>query len=176
MPALDRYTGVVYDALDAGTMDAATRTFADEHVVIHSAMFGLVRASDHIPAYRLSHDSRLPDLSLKRVWRDAIASELAAQAGLVLDLRSEAYVQLGPAPGSSFIRVVARGPDGRRRALNHFNKKGKGEFVRAIIEAGIVHPDADSLLSWATTSGVDLVAGAPGELELAVDEVVAGPR
>lgn len=173
MPALDRYTGVLYDALDAESLSAAERAFADRHVVIHSAMFGLVGAADPIPAYRLSHDSRLPDLSLKKIWREPISRVVAPVGGLVLDLRSEAYVELGPAPGAYFLRVVAEGADGQRRALNHFNKKGKGEFLRAVVRAGIDHPHVESLLDWAASNGVSLGLGAPGELELVVEETVA---
>src|SRR5690554_3699442 len=98
MPAIDRYTGVLYDALDAASLPGNSREFAFRHVAVHSALFGLVASGDAIPAYRLSHDSRLPGLSLKKVWRDPIASALADRPGVILDLRSEAYVALGPAP------------------------------------------------------------------------------
>jgi uncharacterized protein len=171
MPAIDRYTGVLYDALDAASLSAAARSFATEHVAIHSALFGLVASDDQIPAYRLSHDSRLPTLALKKVWREPISDVLAAYDGLILDLRSEAYVGLGPAPrrqGSYFLRLVAEGSDGAKRALNHFNKKGKGEFVRSLLEAGIDHPDAASLIDWATGAGHVLEFGEPGELQLEV--------
>jgi cytoplasmic iron level regulating protein YaaA (DUF328/UPF0246 family) len=171
MPAVDRYTGVLYDALDAASLSADARSFASRHMVIHSALFGLVSAGDAIPAYRLSHDSRLPTLTLKKAWREPISGVLAAYDGLVLDLRSEAYVGLGPAPrrdGSYFLRLVAEGSDGTKRALNHFNKKGKGEFVRALLEAGIDHPDGPSLIEWATAAGYMLEFGKPGELQLEV--------
>ncbi|MCU1441222.1 MAG: hypothetical protein JWP85_2219 [Rhodoglobus sp.] len=69
LPAIDRYTGVLYDGLAAETFTASERAFAHEHVVIASALFGLLRGGDPIPAYRLSHDSRLPKLSLRRHWR-----------------------------------------------------------------------------------------------------------
>lgn len=175
MPAIERYTGVLYDALDVVGLDIGQRAFADRHVVIHSTLFGLLGAADPIPAYRLSHDSRLPGLSLKKTWREPIAAAIAARSGLVLDLRSEAYVELGPAPPASYcLRVVALAVDGQRRALNHFNKKGKGEFVRAIIRAGIDHADVDSLLAWARAEDIPLSIGAPGELELVVAEIVAG--
>lgn len=171
LPALDRYTGVLYDALDAQSLPVGARSFADSHLVIHSALFGLLRAGDPIPAYRLSHDSRLPELQLKRVWAEPVSAVLHASDGLVLDLRSEAYVGLGPsavAPHSYFLRVVSEGADGARRALNHFNKKGKGELVRAILLAGIDHGDVDSLLAWALVSGILLTRSAERELELTV--------
>jgi cytoplasmic iron level regulating protein YaaA (DUF328/UPF0246 family) len=171
LPAIERYTGVLYDALDVPSLDGPARAFVGEHVLIHSAMFGLLGADDPIPAYRLSHDSRLPELSLRKVWRDQNAAVFAGVDGLILDLRSEAYVELGPVPPSDrsfFLRLVSEGADGRRRALNHFNKKGKGEFVRAVARAGIDHPDLDSLLAWATATGLVLERGEPGELVLAV--------
>lgn len=167
MPALDRYTGVLYDALDVESLDAGAREFADDHLVIHSALFGLLRGSDPIPAYRLSHNSRLPGLSLRRHWRQAVTEALVATDSLVIDLRSDSYIALGPAPASAVtVRVVSEDARGRRTALSHFNKAGKGRFARSLVESGIAHADVDSLLEWAasrdirldrTESGVDLV-------------------
>jgi cytoplasmic iron level regulating protein YaaA (DUF328/UPF0246 family) len=167
MPAIERYTGVLYDGLGVEDFSQAERDFASEHVVITSALFGVLRAGDEIPAYRLSHDSRLPGLSLRRHWDAAVTAVLAAQHGLVLDLRSEAYAALGPAPASAlYLRVVSENSDGRRVALSHFNKKGKGQFVRAIVKAGIAHGSVESLLAWAADSGIRLEHGAPCELDL----------
>lgn len=171
MPAIDRFDGVLYDALDASTLSPAARAFAGERVVIGSALFGLVRALDPVPAYRLSPDSTLPGLPLRRHWAPVGASALAACAGdeLVLDLRSEAYVALAPAPaGSWFVRVVSEDGAGRRRALNHFNKHGKGVVVRRLLEAGIDHAGLASLTAWTDAHGIRLEPGAPGELELVV--------
>jgi len=169
MHALERYTGVLFDGLDAERLPVPARRFAAEHVVIHSALFGIVRADDPIPAYRLSHDSRLPGASLRSVWRAPVSAVLAAQSGLVLDLRSESYAALGPAgPASTYLRVVSEDARGRRVALSHFNKKAKGEFTRALLIAGIDHGSADDLVVWARTAGWRLEAGAAGELDLVV--------
>ncbi|MET1053171.1 MAG: peroxide stress protein YaaA [Mycetocola sp.] len=169
LPALDRYTGVLFDALDAASLTDDARSFAGRHLVIHAALLGPIGALDPIPAYRLSHDSRVPGRPLKRHWRTAVAASLAAEPGLVLDLRSEAYVALGAAPaGAEFLRVLTEGAGGARRALNHFNKKAKGEFTRAILEAGIDFRTADELLDWARTAGFRLERHADAELALIV--------
>lgn len=170
MPAVDRYDGVLFDELDAATLPADARRFAGEHLAIGSALFGIAGALDPIPAYRLSHDSRLPGTaSLGRIWKSPLTAALAGQDGLVLDLRSEGYAALGPAPaGSFYVRVVSADGDGRKRALNHFNKKGKGAFTRRLLLAGIDHPDVASLLAWAAADGVRLEPGVPGELDLVV--------
>lgn len=168
MPAIERYTGVLYDALAVESLDAESRAFAAKHLVIHSALFGLLRADDPVPAYRLSHDSRLPGLSLRRHWRDAISAAIAAEPGPVLDLRSDSYVALGPAASATVVRVVSEDARGRRVALSHFNKHAKGEFARAVLSAGIPHPTVDSLLDWAAGAGIRLERSAAGELELVV--------
>lgn len=169
MPALERYTGVLFDGLASETLSGDERRFAGRHVVIHSALFGLIGADDPIPAYRMSHDSRLPGVSLRRLWRAPITAELAGHSGLVIDLRSEMYAALGPAPeGAWYIRVVSDDGSGRRQALSHFNKKAKGEFTREVVSAGLVHETVADLIDWARGIGVRLEPGAPGELDLVV--------
>lgn len=174
MAALDRFDGVLYEGLAASTLPSAVRAFAHDHLVVGSALFGLVGPDDPIPAYRLSPDSRLPGTPLRALWAAPVSAAIAAhpaasEGGLIIDLRSEAYAALGPAPRrteSWYLRVVSEGEAGRRRALNHFNKKGKGEFARALLLAGIDHPDAASLLAWAAARGIRLESGAAGELIL----------
>lgn len=169
MAAIDRYDGVLFDEMDAGSLPGEARAFAGRHLAIGSALFGLTGALDRIPAYRLSHDSRLPGTTLGTIWRPHLGAALAARSGLILDLRSEGYAALGPAPDradSAYVRVVSEGGDGRKRALNHVNKKGKGAFARRLLLAGIVHPDVASLLDWAGSEGIRLEPGARGELDL----------
>ena len=171
MPALDRYTGVLYDALDAVSLSDVERERANDRVLIHSALFGLVSARDLIPAYRLSHDSRLPNLSLKSLWSGPNAKVLTETSGLIVDARSEGYVELGPAPSnvrSVFLRVVSKGENGAVRALNHFNKKAKGEFVRALLSVDSVPATTDELIDVARALGWRMEPGEPGEINLFV--------
>lgn len=174
MPAIERYTGVLYDALDVASLDEAARAWIDARVAVQSALFGLVSASDRIPAYRLSAGSRLPGLGmpLKRVWREAHAGLDRSRWGWVLDLRSQDYAQLAPLPAGAgaTLDVVHRGEDGEVRALNHFNKAAKGDLVRrlAVSKAAIEGP-AD-LLDWAAAQGLELFAGEdPGRLTLVTE-------
>lgn len=175
MPAIDRYSGVLFDALDTATLDEDARRFAHEHVAVHSALFGLVAALDPVPAYRLSHDSRLPALHLRRLWRPPLSELLESRGGLIVDLRSEGYADLGPAPGrghSVFVRVVSVDDVGRRRALNHFNKRTKGLFTRALLQERPELATVDGLMEWSDAAGFRLDVGArrddgaPRELEL----------
>lgn len=168
MPAIDRYTGVLYDALDAQSLDRTARRWLGEHVMIHSAPFGPIGALDEIPVYRLAAGTSLPGIRpLRRHWAEATSAALA-DAGFVLDLRSESYVALGPVAGlvpSAYVRVVTE----TGRALNHFNKKAKGEFVRALATTRPRARSARSLITWATEHGIRLrETGDAGVLELVV--------
>ncbi|KTR51698.1 YaaA family protein [Curtobacterium oceanosedimentum] len=155
LPAIERYTGVLYDPLDAPGADDTTRRWWSDHVVVQSAMFGPIGAGDHIPAYRLSHDSRLGALRLAGHWPGPSARALARRAaGLVLDLRSEGYRALGPVPEAVTLRVVSVDGGGRRRALNHWNKTAKGRLTALLARTGADIGDTAGLLRWAGEHGV----------------------
>lgn len=171
MPAVDRYTGVLYDALDATSLDASSRRWLGRHVWIHSAPFGPVSAMDKIPAYRLAAGTSLPGAPpLRKLWAAQTSEAFAEDApSFVLDLRSEAYVALGPVPRavpSAYVRVVTA----HGKALNHFNKKAKGELMRALSVDRPRLTSLHSLLAWARTHGVALREnGGEGILDLVVD-------
>ncbi|MDH2445088.1 peroxide stress protein YaaA [Amnibacterium sp. CER49] len=156
-PAIERYAGVLYEGLDAASLDGGATGWLERHVLLASAMFGLLRPSDPIPAYRLSASTPLPALPLKGLWSGALPAALASTGEWVLDARSSAYAALGPAPaGSAILHVESEDPDGRRRALNHFNKHGKGELVRGLARSGAEVASRDELLAWGADAGVRL--------------------
>lgn len=170
MPAIDRYTGVLYDALDTGALDAAARKWLGRHVWVHAAPFGPVGALEGIPAYRLAAGTALPGIApLRRHWADAVTAAIAQHSPpFVLDLRSEAYVALGPLPASvasAYVRVVTE----QGRALNHFNKKAKGELVRALSEDRPRVRSLAGLRAWADERGIEIRDGGDaGVIELVV--------
>jgi len=172
MPAVDRYTGVLFDALDARTLSTASRRWIGAHVWIHSAPLGPIGALDAVPTYRLAAGTSLPGLpALRRHWAEATTSAIADDApSFVLDLRSEAYVALGPVPAtvaSAYVRVVTE----HGRALNHFNKKSKGLLVRAIAEDRPRISSLRGFRAWAQRRGIILrESEEPGVLDLVVDD------
>lgn len=94
------YTGVLYSMLDLPTLDPASRSRADESLAIASALFGLVRPSDQIPAYRLSGDGSLPRLgTVASRWRTPLPRVLREAAGGADDRPAIRYVRrVGQAP------------------------------------------------------------------------------
>lgn len=161
MPAVARYTGVLYDGIGVDALDAPARAWIDARVSVQSALFGLVSAADRIPAYRLSAGTSLPALgtSMKRVWREAHAALDLPGTGLVLDLRSQGYADLAPMPAAVKLEVATIASDGSTRALNHFNKAAKGDLVRRLAESGARIASVDDLLAWGEAEGLILRRG-----------------
>ncbi len=132
-PAVERYTGVLYDALAVRTLTRTQRARAERRLAVGSALFGLVRAGDPIPAYRLSAGCRLPGLPpLRALWRPALAPVLAGAGELVVDLRSGAYRALAPVPGAVTVDVVSERADGTRTVVSHASKAHRGLVARVL--------------------------------------------
>ncbi len=138
LPAISRYTGVLYDALDIESLSGTALSRAHARLAVGSALFGLVRAHDPIPAYRLSASSKLPGQpTLASRWRPALEPVLAeiAEEELVVDLRSGSYAGLGRVPAAVRVDVVAEHADGHRTVVSHFNKAHKGRVARALVSS-----------------------------------------
>jgi cytoplasmic iron level regulating protein YaaA (DUF328/UPF0246 family) len=170
-PAAEVYTGVLYEALEPGTLDPGARAWLDESAVIFSGLWGVVRLADRIPAYRLSVGTTLPAPvgGLTAYWKKVLKPTLdpAAADGPVLDLRSGAYAAMWnpPAASSATVRVLhERVVDGvaRRSVVSHFNKATKGRMVRALAEAN------------AAPASIDEVVAALRDLKYHVEEQPAG--
>jgi cytoplasmic iron level regulating protein YaaA (DUF328/UPF0246 family) len=159
MPALQRYTGVLFDALEADSLEPAARTRADETVWLFSALFGPIRAGDVIPRYRLSWDSKLPGDSVKARWQSH-ADEIWS-GEFTIDLRSEGYRTLAPLPNGAgvFVRVVT--DLDQAAAAGHANKASKGRLVRQMVESGQAVDSASEC--------VDLVADLGWEVAISPD-------
>lgn len=176
LPAIRRYTGVLYDALDFDSLRGAMAVRARARLVIGSALFGLLRADDQVPAYRLSAASRLPGKpSLASRWRpllEPLLTELATE-NLIVDLRSGSYVGLGRPPAAVSVNVLAEHPDGRRTVVTHFNKAHKGRLARALATTRAEPKDAAAVAAVARKAGMR-VERSGDELTVVVPAVAGG--
>jgi cytoplasmic iron level regulating protein YaaA (DUF328/UPF0246 family) len=143
MMAIDRYTGTLYGALHGrglkGTptqhahLSVEAMQRAKESVLIQSALFGLISATDLIANYKFSAAPKL-----KSIWAEPHQQVFRRLAGPIIDMRSKQYAALAPIPDdveSYWLEVVLQRADGSRQSMNHFNKKSKGELVHGVLNA-----------------------------------------
>ena len=174
------YAGVLYDGLGAGTLSTAAKRRLGSRVAVTSSLFGLVRAGDRIPAYRLSGDATLPGLGpVTGVWREALGPSATAAMGdgLLVDLRSTMYAAFWRPPVELAARVatvrVLHEANGRRQVVSHFNKATKGRIVRALLEDGGNPRTPGALADLLVALGWKVEVGTPNRRGTQLDVVVA---
>ncbi|MBO1333189.1 peroxide stress protein YaaA [Streptomyces sp. VRA16 Mangrove soil] len=181
-PAGEIYTGVLYDALDLASLDAAAKKRAARSLLVFSGLWGAVGVSDRIPSYRCSMGVKLPGLgALGAYWKKPMAEVMpeAAGSGLVLDLRSAAYAAAWKPKGEVAERTagvrVLHAPT--RKVVSHFNKATKGRIVRALLTSGAAPASPAELvdvlreLGYAVEVQEPAKAGQAWSLDVLVDEI-----
>lgn len=146
-PAIEVYTGVLYGELGWSDLAEAAQRRGRSSLAIASALFGLVRPHDEIPAYRMSGSVTLPRLgTVASRWKPVVPRAITelADGELVLDLRSGTYVALGAAPAGSVTLRVLTEKDGKRSIVSHSNKATKGQVVRQVLTEGVEAKDVDT--------------------------------
>jgi hypothetical protein len=135
-PAGEVYTGVLFQHLDLPTLTAPALARAHEHVLVASALWGVVALDDRIPAYRLSIGARIPALTrsgLAAWWRPALTAALPDEDGeLVVDMRSGGYAAAWRPKRATLVEVKASTADGR--PISHMAKAVRGTVARGLLE------------------------------------------
>lgn len=140
LPAIERYTGVLYKELDAASLPVAASRRLDRSVLIVSGRWGLVAPTDPIPDYRLKMGARVDPLGkLSTWWRPAITGALSelARGAVVWDLLPQehaAALEWGSVEPRH--RITARFVDRDGRTVSHWNKLLKGSLVRWLVTDG----------------------------------------
>jgi cytoplasmic iron level regulating protein YaaA (DUF328/UPF0246 family) len=180
MTALDRYAGTVYDGLAARRLTATGRRRAMASVLIFSGLFGVLRADERIPPYRLPVSATRPPIgALTPFWRAALRGRLEEMLGrddLIVDLRSSDYSAMWRPTGPVrerlvTVRVLSEQPDGRLAVISYPSKHGKGRLARALLatRARVTSTEQVAKL-WTDAGGRDATVYAGGRLDLMTSE------
>ncbi len=126
LPALERYTGVAFRALDP--LGLSRDRWAQVYIL--SSLRGLVRGDEPVPSYKLKLTG-LP--GLKAHWRERLPRPLSAlPEGPVWELLPEEHAAL--LKGWQRPRHTLEILDQGGRAITHFSKRYRGLVARWILE------------------------------------------
>lgn len=153
-PALDTFAGDTYQGIDAPSLDADARVYAQDHLRILSGLYGVLRPDDAIQPYRLEMGSRLATKGARDLygyWGGRIARSLAAQAtatksDLLLNCASQEY--FGAVDRDALgLRIVTpvflEDKPGGPKIVSFYAKKARGAMARFVVENRL--RDADAL-------------------------------
>jgi cytoplasmic iron level regulating protein YaaA (DUF328/UPF0246 family) len=138
LPAVERFTGVVWEHLDVTSLGAADRRRAAERIVVVNALTGASGLDDPLPDFRLKLSASLPPIGrLAAHWRPTLSEVLndALAGSLVVDLLPAEHAAAWE-PDTSCVEVVAVDlVDDAGRRVGHAAKAAKGLLARALVSA-----------------------------------------
>ena len=128
--AIDVYTGVLYQALDWGSLSATAKSRGDKSLLIISAIFGVLRPSDVIPNYK----AKIKSSDWKAVLKPVLDG---LEADLIIDCRSSTYAGVWQSPPERTVAVrVFKKEKGKISVITHLSKKYRGELTRELLKSG----------------------------------------
>jgi uncharacterized protein len=127
MPAIKRYSGVVYKGIDYPSLNSAEKNRFIEHVRICSALFGLITPSHPIPNYKLSIDK----LNAATIWKEKNSEMLKGHE--VIDLLPQAHSKAISYTDGMIVEFIVT-KNGRTMPAGHSAKLIKGKFIRWLIQ------------------------------------------
>ena len=141
LPALRRYSGVVYDGLGFDDLAPAEQRLAGHSCYVFSGLFGVVRGDEPIPDYRVPAKAVLPGVgTCATFWRRTLDPVFPAllQRGLVVDLRSSDYAAMwrpdrDTAQRVVTVRVLSPTPSGRLAVVSYASKLAKGRLAASLV-------------------------------------------
>ena len=104
--------------------------------------------------------------TMKSRWGASVTEALSEVDGLVVDLRSGAYQQLGPLKRAVTVRVESVLDDGTRKVVSHFNKHHKGVLARELADKRA--NSIDDVASLAEAAGMTVEVISDTQLTLVV--------
>jgi cytoplasmic iron level regulating protein YaaA (DUF328/UPF0246 family) len=152
-PAALAFAGDVYDGLQAATLSLADLQWAQQHLVILSGLYGVLRPLDRLQPYRLEMGTALRTQAgrdLYAFWGDTIAAHLnrlqrGEPAPLVVNLASQEYSRaaLRPVLKARVVECVFEDwKDGHYKIISFFAKRARGAMARHAILNRIEAPEA----------------------------------
>jgi cytoplasmic iron level regulating protein YaaA (DUF328/UPF0246 family) len=172
--ALERYSGVLYEGMDAASFSPAESRLAGRSVLIFSGLFGVLAGAEPVPFYRVPAKAVLAGVGgVTGYWRRQLPDLLTRQLkdGIIVDLRSTDYRSMwrprtDEAERLITVRVLSPKSDGTLSVVSYSSKRHKGRLVaslvrRAATAGGTVESADDVMAAWAAIGGLDARRSGP---------------
>jgi len=134
LPAIERYSGVVYKVIDYPSLSTQSKKFFNNHIRIISALFGLVSPLDLIPDYKLKIDK----LTAQKFWDNILTPQI--QNSFCFNLLPQTH-QKAITPSKQLCVNFIIKKQGKILSTGHKGKHIKGRFIRWLCQNQITNPD-----------------------------------
>lgn len=151
-PASFAYDGMVFQKLAPETFSDSTMDFAQDHLLIGSFLYGLLRPLDRVHPYRLEGEVCFPPDSLSRFayWKplltDRLIARVKADDGILVNLASSEFKQIFDwRRVAQEVRILTPEfkieKEGRPKTIVIYTKMCRGAMTRWIMEQRPTFPE-----------------------------------
>jgi len=140
--ALASFTGSSFKALSKNSYSALEFNFMQKHLVIFSALYGILRPLDILSGYRLDmNNSPFSDVILYQYWEEEM-TKFFAEPDIILNLASQEYSKMMPNQYKSKIISIhfLVLEDGAEKTVSVYSKQQRGMMLDYIIKNKITEP------------------------------------
>jgi len=139
MPVIERYSGVMFKAIDYDSLNLIQKNNFDISVLFVDGLFGLLRPQDMIPNYKLKITSKVDDLNITKYWQENLKEILleTLKGKIVIDLLPQAQrkVLIPILDDLSIIKInFFEFNNGVLKNSGHNSKQLKGDIIRYITD------------------------------------------
>ena len=160
LPAILSYTGMVFKRIAVKDFTEEDFRYAQDHLIITSFLYGLLRPLDVIKNYRLEGDVKLPErgnISMFDYWKpvltDFFIAEIKKNGGILVNLASSEMKDLFDWKRvCKEVRVVT--PDfyvyknGKLSTVVIYAKMCRGEMTRFLLKNRVENPEQMKSFEW----------------------------
>lgn len=133
-PALLTYSGIAFRSMAPDVFSDEQWDYVNNHLLILSGLFGIVRPLDGIWPYRLEMGSKMKP-SLYEFWKDKTDPLFLKDNEPILNLASKEYSDLVPEEANIYdFTFQEEDEDGKRSAPAVYSKIARGTMVRWLAE------------------------------------------
>ncbi|OPL08100.1 MAG: hypothetical protein AVO33_02075 [delta proteobacterium ML8_F1] len=136
--ALWTYSGEVFKQLGLEEYTSEEIRYLDEHLLILSALYGVLRPRDGIRPYRLDMTMKVPQVNLYQWWSTQM-SEVFSKDEVILSLASKEFSKMVPYP---LVEVLfkQKTPGGGHKEVAIYSKQARGLMLRYMVKQNVKQP------------------------------------
>ena len=133
--AIERYSGVAFDKIEYNQLDMKAKEYIDNNLLIFSNLWGVLKANDLIPNYKLKQNEDLGDIRVDKFYKEELSNLLDnyLKDEEILDLRSTHYNKFY-IPNKNYYSVKILKDN---KVVSHWAKAYRGIIVNEIAKHNI---------------------------------------
>lgn len=147
-PAVLSYEGIAYQYMAPAVFENGQFDYAQEHLRILSAFYGVLKPMDGVTPYRLEMQAKASiagNKDLYTLWGSRLYEEVRDESGIIINLASREYskcIEKYLKPEDTYITITfGEISGGKLVTKGTYAKMARGEMVRFMAENGIEDPE-----------------------------------